>query len=152
MSETQAVRQPERVADWPRIAATVRTDGTGSLTVNGTERPCAAAGVDELRTGMIARCAAIAARLHRPVRLVVTDLAQTWTLAVRPEGIVQLVDEAGRIASAHGLAAHEGRCRRCLRLQPVTAQRCEQCGVDEPHRVEADPFRAEAVVRDAPQQ
>ena len=113
------------------------------------ERTCAAAGVNELRTGMIARCVAIANRLHRPVRVTVTDVAQTWTLAVRPEGIVQAVSDAGLIPPADGLSVHEGRCRRCRRLQAVTSTTCPQCGVDEPHRVEADPIAAEAIVPDA---
>ncbi len=149
MNATQALRGAERVADWPRISATVRADGTGTITINGTGRTCAAAGVNELRTGMIARCVAIANRLHRPVRVTVTDVAQTWTLAVRPEGIVQAVSDAGLIPPADGLSVHEGRCRRCRRLQAVTSTTCPQCGVDEPHRVEADPIAAEAIVPDA---
>ena len=149
MNATQALRGAERVAEWPRINATVRADGTGTITINGTGRTCAAAGVNELRTGMIARCVAIANRLHRPVRVTVTDVAQTWTLAVRPEGIVQAVSDAGLIPPADGLSVHEGRCRRCRRLQAVTSTTCPQCGVDEPHRVEADPIAAEAIVPDA---
>ncbi len=144
-----AVRKRERVAAWPRVSATVRPDGTGTITVNGTGRPCAAESVDELRTGMIARCATLARRLRRPVRLTVTDGAATWALAVRAEGIVQLVDDAGTIAPADGLAPHEGRCRACRRLQPVTAAACVQCGIDEPHRVEANPVDVHAVVPDA---
>lgn len=147
--DTHAIEQHDPVPAWPRIAATVRPDGTGTLTINGTERPCAAAGIDELRTGMIARSVAIAARLRRPVRLTVTDALQAWAFAVRPEGIVQLLDAAGTIPPATGLTAHEGRCRRCRRLQPVTAATCVQCGLSEPHRVEADPVPAEAVVPDA---
>lgn len=149
MSRTQALRQPERVAAWPRISATVRQDGTGTLTVNGTERPCTAPSVEELRTGLIARCAALARRLRRPVHLTVSDGAATWSLAVHAEGVVQLVDDAGTIPPADGLAPHEGRCRVCRRLQPVTAAQCAQCGIDEPHRVEADPIDARAVVPDA---
>ena len=143
------VRHVERVAAWPRISATVRADGTGTITVNGTERPCAATSVDELRTGMIARCAALARRLRRPVRLTVNDGASTWALAVRADGVVQLIDDVGTIPPAAGLAPHEGRCRACRRLQPVTAAACSQCDVDEPHRVEADPVDARDVVPDA---
>lgn len=36
MNATQALRGAERVADWPRISATVRADGTGTITINGT--------------------------------------------------------------------------------------------------------------------
>ena len=139
----------ERVAIWPRVTATVGPDGRGTLSVNGTERPCAAASVDELRTGVIARTVTLARRLHRPVRLSVTDGDATWPLAVRPDGVVQLLDQDGTIAPAHDLAPHEGRCRACRHLQAVTTATCTQCGVDEPHRVETDPVRARDVVPDA---
>lgn len=159
MNATQAVTRPERVADWPRITAALHGAGQrivhggpvqlGSLTINGTERACEAPSVDELRTGMIARCVAIAVRLRRPVRLTVNDGTQTWKLAVRPEGVVQLVDDAGMIPSAQGLSIHEGRCRICRRLQAVTEPVCVQCHTPEPHRVEVDPIDVQAVVPDA---
>lgn len=159
MSATQAIRHPERVADWPRIVAGIHGASdrvvhgalvyTGSLTINGTERPCEAGSVEELRTGMIARCVAIAIRLHRAVRLTVNDSSQTWNLAVRPEGIVQLVDDAGTIPPAAGLSVHEGRCRICRRLQSVTEPVCVQCHAPEPHRVEAEPIDVQDVVPDA---
>ena len=139
MIRSQALPQLERVADWPRLTATVRPDGTGSLTINGTEHACQALSVDELRTGMIAHCAAIAARLGRPVRLAVTEDTSAWVLGIRPQGIVQLVDEQGMIPAAETLGVHEGRCRKCRRLQSVTAANCEQCGVSEPHRITVDP-------------
>ena len=159
MNATQAVQEPERIADWPRITATVHGPGQrivhgfpvqlGSLTINGTERACEAESVDALRTGMIARCVAIARRLRRPVRLAVADGPQTMNLAVRPEGIVQPVSDAGMIPPAQGLSVHEGRCRNCRRLQPVTEPACVQCGVPEPHRVEVEPLDVHAVVPDA---
>lgn len=159
MNATQAVQQPERIADWPRITATLHGPGQrivhgfavqlGSLTINGTERACEAESVDALRTGMIARCVAIAIRLRRPVRLTVSDGPQTMNLAVRPEGIVQLVSDAGMIPPAQGLSVHEGRCRVCRRLQPVTEAVCVQCGTPEPHRVEVEPLDVHAVVPDA---
>ncbi len=159
MSATQALRASEAVADWPKVVASIHgpsdqlTDAPptyiGSITINGTERPCEATSVEELRTGMIARCVAIAIRLHRPVRLTVKDSSQTWTLGVRPEGIVQLLDAAGTIPPADGLTVHEGRCRICRRLQPVTEAVCVQCKTPEPHRVEADPIDVKAVVPDA---
>lgn len=148
-SPTSSTHLAEKVAAWPRVMATVHPDGTGTLAVNGTQRPCTATSVEELRTGMIARATSLATRLRRPVRLSVTDPAGTWNLAVRPEGIVQLVDDAGTIAPAEDLAPHEGRCRICRRLQQVTATRCAQCGVSEPHRVEAEPVDDRDVVPDA---
>ncbi|MFF8895780.1 MULTISPECIES: FHA domain-containing protein [Actinomycetes] len=139
MTAPLTLPESERVADWPRISATLRADGTGSITVNGTERPCVADNVTALRTGMIAHVALIAARLRRPVRLVVTEDTDTWALAVRPEGIVQLVDDDGTIPPATGLSVHEGPCRSCRHVQPVTATSCSQCGIERPHSVEAGP-------------
>ena len=100
---------------------------------------------------MIARCTTLARRLRRPVRLAVTDGPNTWNLAVRPGGIVQLVDAAGTIGPADDLAPQEGRCRACRGLQPVTEATCVHCGVDEPHRIEANPVDARDVVPDAAQ-
>lgn len=139
----------DRVAAWPRVSAAVRENGSGSITVNGTERPCAAASVEELRTGVIARCASLAQRLRRPVRLTVTEGTTTWALAVRAEGIVQLIEEDGTIPPGDGLLPHEGRCRSCRRIQSVAALECAQCGLEEPHRVEANPVDVAEVVPDA---
>jgi len=137
---TRPIPGPQRVTDWPRITATLNLDGSGTITVNGSERPCAAASVEELRTGITARCVAIATGIRRPVRLTVTEPSGTWQLAVRPEGIVQLIDDAGMIPPADGLTVDEGRCRHCRRLQPVTETHCAQCGIAEPHRVELAPL------------
>ena len=132
MTAPLTLPESERVADWPRISATLRADGTGSITVNGTERPCVADNVTALRTGMIARAVAIATQLRRPIRLDVTEDGRTHALAVRPEGYVQLVGADGTIPAADGLGIDEGRCRICRRLQPVTSTTCVQCAVDEP--------------------
>lgn len=149
VSATQTSTRAERVADWPRITGTIRGSGdrvvhgfpvqVGTLAINGSERACEAGSVEELRLGMVARCVAIAVHLNRPVRFTVEDGSDTWILAVRPEGIVQLVDDAGMIPGADGLSVLEGRCRICRRLQPVTAVRCVQCAEPEPHRVEVNP-------------
>lgn len=153
MNSTQALGVVERVVDWPRISATVQAvpygAATGALTVNGTERACSAESVEALRAGMIARCAAIAAALGRPVRLDVAEGPATYRLAVRPTGVVQLVDEHGGIPSAEGLTVDEGRCRICRRLQPVTSTSCVQCAAPEPLRVEVDPIDVSAIVPEA---
>ena len=136
---TQPFPGLHQVPSWPKLVATVRDDGTGTLMVNGTSRPCSAESVTALRTGMVARCVAIATSLHRPVRLDVTEGGETYGLAVRPEGFVQLVEPDGTIPAPDGLTVDEGRCRHCRRLQPVTSTTCGQCGVDEPLRVEVAP-------------
>lgn len=138
-TDTQPVAQIHRVADWPRLAATVDNGGIGTLTINGVSRACAAESVAALRTGMIARAVAIGTRLRRPIRLDVTEDGRTHPLAVRPEGYVQLIGADGTIPAPDGLSIDEGRCRVCRRLQPVTSATCVQCGVDEPLRVEVAP-------------
>lgn len=140
----------ETVAAWPRLSAVVRPDGSGSITVNGTERPCVAASLEELRTGVIARATSFAMRLGRPVRLTVVDGPSSWNLGVRPQGIVQLLGEDGTLPAAEGLAPHEGRCRGCRRLNAVHLAVCEQCGLEEPLRVEAEPVDVAPFVPERP--
>ncbi len=129
--------QAERVATWPRISATVEDTGAGSITINGTERPCAAGSVNQLRTGIIAQCVTLASRLGRAVRLTVTDAAGTWLLAVRPDGIVQEVAPDGTVGPEDGLLPLSGPCRSCGASQPVTAPICAVCDAEEPHDVTA---------------
>lgn len=139
MNATQPLTGLHRVPEWPRLAATVTHDGTGTLTINGVSRACAAESVAALRTGMIARAVAIGTQLRRPIRLDVTEDGRTHALAVRPEGYVQLIGADGTIPTPDGLSIDEGRCRVCRRLQLVTSAACVQCGVDEPLRVEVAP-------------
>lgn len=145
-----------RVPTWPRLVAELHSDNTGTLTVNGTGRACAAESVAALRTGLIARAVSYAVQLRRPVRLDVTEAAAAYQLAVRPEGYVQLIDADGVIPAAGGLSVDEGRCRHCRRLQPVTATTCSQCHIEEPLRVEVlpygEPTGAPPVPVDAPEE
>lgn len=134
------------VPQWPRITALVRPDGTGGIEINGTHRQCAAATPQALRVGMIARCTAIAAKLRRPVRLTVQENDARWTLAVRPDGVVQPLDGTGHVAVVEGLSVHEGSCRSCGQIAPVTAVRCATCGIDGPLQVET-PAPDQAVLR-----
>lgn len=159
MNVTQSIGNPEKVASWPRVTGVLHGPSSrlvngfytqaGSITIYGTERACEASSVEELRIGMLARCAAIAARLRRPIRFTVTDGASTWELGVRPSGIVQPLNDAGMIAPPGALQPIEGRCRVCRRLQPITETTCGQCGTPEPHRVETEPLDVAAVIPDA---
>lgn len=142
VTAVETVSMAEEVAQWPRITAIVRPDGTGSLTVNGTEYPCQAASIEQLRAGIIARCTVLAGRLHRPVRIEAAEGGRTWSLAVLPGGIVQPIDDRGTIGPPDGLDVHTGRCRTCQRPQPVTTERCFLCGADDPHRITAAPPEA----------
>lgn len=156
MKDTQPVPGLTRVPTWPRLVAELHGDNTGTLTVNGVGRACAAESVAALRTGLIARAVSYAVQLRRPVRLDVTEAAASYQLAVRPEGYVQLIDAEGIIPAADGLSVDEGRCRHCRRLQPVTSTTCIQCHIEEPLRVEVaphgEPIDAPPVPVDAPEE
>lgn len=156
MNTTQPVPGLTRVPTWPRLVAELHGDTTGTLTVNGTSRACAAESIEALRTGLIARAVSYAVQLRRPVRLDVTEAAASYQLAVRPEGYVQLVDAEGIIPAADGLSVDEGRCRHCRRLQPVTSTTCIQCHIEEPLRVEVaphgEPIDAPPIPVDAPEE
>lgn len=156
MKATQPVPGLTRVPTWPRLAAELHGDNTGTLTVNGAGRACAAESVAALRTGLIARAVSYAVQLRRPVRLDVTEAAASYQLAVRPEGYVQLIDAEGIIPAADGLSVDEGRCRHCRRLLPVTSTTCIQCHIEEPLRVEVvpqgEPIDAPPIPVDAPEE
>lgn len=155
MKAIQPAPGPTRVPTWPRLAAELHGDNTATLTVNGTSRACAAESIAALRTGLIARAVSYAVRLRRPVCLDVTEAAEGYQLAVRPEGYVQLIDAEGVIPAADGLSIDEGRCRHCRRLQPVTSTTCSQCHIDEPLQVEVpthgEPIDAPQIPVDAPE-
>ncbi|GAB3918947.1 hypothetical protein GCM10011575_29010 [Microlunatus endophyticus] len=147
-----AADQP--VIAWPKITATLGTGAEqtveGTLVINGVPHRCRAASTDLLRTGMIAKCTATAIMLGRPVRVEVIEAVQTddrapsqsWTLAVRPDGIVQELDSRGRIVgTGDDLLSIEGPCRGCGISTPVTSTRCTSCGTAEPLAVAADQQR-----------
>lgn len=130
-------RAAESVPGWPTVRALVRVDGTGTITITGTERPCASSSPDQLRLGIAARCAALAVDLGRPVRLTVTEGDQVLHLAVRPEGVVQELRSDGTIDPAGDLAPQVAACRQCGHHQPITTTTCPACTLHNPHQVEA---------------
>jgi hypothetical protein len=141
----------EPVVAWPRITATIDSETDGTLVINNVLHPCWAASAEILRTGMIARCAAVAITLGRPVRLDVTDSGRPLALAVRPDGVVQEIDGQGRIVPAESdLLPITGPCRRCRQPGPVTAAQCTSCGVEDPLGVlAAEPHPIASVDRTA---
>lgn len=134
------------VVSWPRIIATVNADGTGTLTINGVQRPCAAETLEALRAGMTARCVTMAVALRRPVRLTVTEGEEVWPLAVRPSGVVQALSDAGTIGPADELAPAEGPCRHCGHSLVVTERSCPLCLTVDPLRVEDAPIETADVL------
>ena len=138
-------RAADSVPGWPTVRALVRDDGTGTITITGTERPCAAPSPNQLRLGIAARCAALAVDLGRPVRLTVTEGDQVLHLAVRPQGVVQQLGPDGTIDPAGNLEAQVAACRLCGHRQPISTTTCPACALHNPHQVEtADALATEA--------
>jgi pSer/pThr/pTyr-binding forkhead associated (FHA) protein len=130
---------------YPRIEAIIREDKTGELTVNGTSRPIVAADLARLRAGVIARCAAVARQVHRPVRVRVVDIAGTYAIAIHPDAFVQILDDQGNtpdIGARSPRLIANSPCRRCGAGTPLSATTCSTCGSDNAHDVLAAPASA----------
>ena len=121
---------------YPRIDATIRENLTGELTINGTSLPLVAADLARLRAGVIARCAATARQVHRPIRVHVIDIAGTYALVIHPDAYVQILDATG---TAPDLAAGAARPGQQL---AVPQNKCPSCQVENPHDVQAAPASA----------
>ncbi|GEK22896.1 FHA domain-containing protein [Cellulomonas xylanilytica] len=131
--------RPEVLARWPRVRADLRTDATGTLSVNDVDHACSAASVARLRAGVLARCVAVATTVHRPVRLEITDSLGTQQLAVSPDGTVRGAHDDGTVDAVAEPPVEASPCRRCDVPQQVTTTTCASCGVLEPLRVELVP-------------
>ena len=130
---------------YPRIDATIRENMTGELTINGTSLPLTAPDLVRLRAGVIARCAATARQVHRPVRVHVVDVAGTYGLAIHPDAYVQILDDSGNtpdLAAGATRPVNSSSCRVCGFSSPLSATACPSCRVPEPHDVQAAPASA----------
>lgn len=129
----------QKVGAWPRIQVEIRPEAqrvAAVLRINGAPQGCASPTIEGMRAGIIARCAALADTLSRPVAVDVDEAGQRYRIAVRPNGVVQSIDAGNAIADASRLTPVNGPCRQCQQLVVVTAQTCGACGVDHPLRVE----------------
>lgn len=130
---------------YPSIDATIRADSTGELIINGTSRPVEAATLELLRAGIIARCAATARQVRRPVRVQVVDITGSYTLAIHPDAYVQVLDEQGNVPDApegSRRAIGQSPCRVCGNVIALGWESCPECGTREPHDVQSAPASA----------
>jgi len=81
------------VPTWPAISARIDADGSGVLTMNGTEHPITTSSAENARREVVRFCAETAQKLQRPVRVTVEEPDSTWPLIVHPDGKVDAVDE-----------------------------------------------------------
>jgi hypothetical protein len=127
---------------YPRLDAILRADATGELTLNGTSRQLVAPTVEQLRAGIITRCASTASTVRRPVRLHVTDIEGTYSLAIHPDSLVQELAPNGTVADlnpAEPRYVGEAPCRVCEHAVPLNLTRCPNCGASDPLDVAAAP-------------
>ena len=130
---------------YPRIDATIRENLTGELTINGTSLPLVATDLARLRAGVIARCAATARQVHRPVRVHVVDVAGTYALAIHPDAYVQILDASGNtpdLAAGAARPVNSSPCRSCGACSVLSAAACPACQAKDPHDVQAAPLSA----------
>jgi hypothetical protein len=130
------------VPAYPRIDATIRADKTGEFTINGTSRAIEASDLAKLRAGVIARCASTARQVHRPVRVHIVDVANTYAIAIHPDAFVQILDEDGNTADAPETGARTigaSPCRKCCTSISLAWPTCPECGVTNPHDVQTAP-------------
>ncbi len=78
----------QAVPTWPHIAALTRADGTGEVTINGTNHSFSGSSVQETRAAMIALITQTAQRIERPVRVATSGIGGDWPLIIHPDGTV----------------------------------------------------------------
>lgn len=127
---------PATVGGWPRVTAVLRSPVRASLAVNGAAHACEAPTADRLRYGVLARAAAVAGVVGRPVRLHLTGDSGAQDLAVHPDGAVHRLTADGTPAATPLPVPAASPCRRCGQAQPLARATCAGCGTVEPHRVE----------------
>lgn len=133
------------VPAYPRIDATLRADTTGELTINGTSRAIDATDLARLRAGVIARCAATARQIHRPVRVHIVDVASTYAIAIHPDAFVQILDDVGNTPDAPDAGSRTigtSPCRKCGTSVSLAWPACRKCDVTNPHDVQTAPASA----------
>lgn len=87
------------VPTWPAISARIDADGSGVLTMNGTEHPLTTSSAENARREVVRFCADTAQKLQRPVRVTVEEPDSTWPLIVHPDGKVDAVEETDEAPS-----------------------------------------------------
>ncbi|SHY49133.1 ATPase involved in chromosome partitioning [Mycobacteroides abscessus subsp. abscessus] len=76
-------------SSWPRIEASINTDGTAVVSLNGTQETVNAESVGHAREQITARITRVAQQLSRPVRATTTDPDGIWEIVISPDGTVE---------------------------------------------------------------
>ena len=105
---------------WPVCTATLDSDGTGQLTINGVAQDITAESIAAARETVSDRVTNHAREiLRRPVRLTVTDPDGEWELAAHPDGTITSIDPP-RPSRAKRVTNH-ARVARAPKPMPASA-------------------------------
>jgi MinD-like ATPase involved in chromosome partitioning or flagellar assembly len=108
---------------WPKVSATVRTDGTAEVTVDGTSYAIQRDNVDQARTAVLEFVSTqTAAPLGRPVKIDTIDPDGQRHLVVHPDGHVDsLSDDEPTSAPAIGVQSPTEQPAPTLSVPPAPA-------------------------------
>lgn len=124
------------VPTWPRIIASIDSDGRGELSWNSVTDEISAVDRDATRAAIVARCTRLAQTIARPVRLELLEGGRVLELAVHPRGTAQPIGADGVPAvdstGDTDPATVVGTCRACSATASAAEARCQTCGAPEP--------------------
>ncbi|MCU1530414.1 MAG: hypothetical protein JWP75_4177 [Frondihabitans sp.] len=96
----------DTIPAFPKIEARVSADATGSLAINGLERPLAGQDEEAVRTEILELVTATANEMGRPVRMMTRDPYGEQLLAVFPDGRVEALSDLVPEVPSAPIGAH----------------------------------------------
>lgn len=79
-------------AEWPKVEAIIKEDGTGEVRIGGTIHPIQTADLSAARAAAVEIVAGAAAKLGRNLRAAMSDPEGEWPLIIHPDGTVEEAD------------------------------------------------------------
>ncbi|MFJ2509556.1 chromosome partitioning protein ParA [Arthrobacter citreus] len=79
-------------AEWPKVEAIIKEDGTGEVRIGGSIHPIQTADLSAARAAAVETVAGAAAKLGRSLRAAMSDPDGEWPLIIHPDGTVEEAD------------------------------------------------------------
>ncbi|WP_152275398.1 chromosome partitioning protein ParA [Arthrobacter koreensis] len=79
-------------AEWPKVEAIIKEDGTGEVRIGGSIHPIQTADLSAARAAAVEIVAAAAAKLGRNLRAAMSDTEGEWPLIIHADGTVEEAD------------------------------------------------------------
>ena len=79
-------------AEWPRVEAIIKEDGSGEVRIGGSIHPIQTADLSAARAAAVEIVAGAAAKLGRSLRAAMSDPEGEWPLIIHPDGTVEEAD------------------------------------------------------------